>query len=98
MKVIQAKRSMGKTMSLIRMADGRNGYIVCFDDKEARRIVSLAEEMKCNINMPITFEEFRQGRFNPYWCKRFFIDNADMLLRSMGDGADIVAITMAETL
>lgn len=100
MNVITKDRGAGKTTDLIYKASGRKGYIVCLDLREARRVVEVAESMDIEINFPLTFDEFIEGRFSGRGCKELFIDNLDMMLNRLARGAVVntVTLTNEETL
>jgi len=80
MEVIRKPIGAGKTTELIKMANGYNGYIVCRSKDAASYTFALARFLKCEINFPITYDEFLNGKYCGAGCKKFFIDDADELL------------------
>lgn len=74
-ELICGGRCSGKTMMLINKADGFNGYIVCHSQKEASRISSIALDLGCSINFPITYREFLEGAYSPVGVGKVHIDN-----------------------
>lgn len=93
MRTILRGRRFGKTYGLIRLADNKNGCIVCVSRQHAETIVSMANEMDCNINFPITFDEFINHKYYRHGIDKFLIDDADMLLSYLTD-VRIEAITI----
>lgn len=94
MKIIYDKPRTGKTTELIRRCAEKGGYIVCQDSKQCDDIISMAEEMKCNIPYPMTFSEFVNGKYYAKGVKRVYIDNADMLIKSIAKGVEVDSIVM----
>lgn len=87
MKVICGGRRTGRTTKLIEMAaeaEARRevSYIVCLNQKEARRIANQATSMDLNIGFPVTFDEFRHQQLAGQNIQNLFIDNAEFLLQS----------------
>lgn len=91
MKIIHRPRTGGKTTELIKMADGKKGYIVCHSVIEAMRVFTLAEDLGANINMPITHEEFLDGQYHGKGVQLVYIDNVEKLLERIALGRVTVA-------
>lgn len=98
MEIIASGRRTGKTSRLIKLCAeaeerGEIAYIVTFDHAAARAIVDKARAMGVVIRYPMTYEEMKTG----YGYKRqrlsLFIDNAEVLLKRMANGANILAVT-----
>ena len=95
MKVISSGRQTGKTTELVRMAAERGGYIVCHSQRECQRVFRWAIDYGIQIRMPITYDEFLNGRFFGPGCKEFYVDNVDMLLRRLARGVPVVACAIS---
>jgi hypothetical protein len=100
MKIILRPGKTGRTEELIRMcaeAEAREevSYIVCLSQQEATRIFQRSIDLNLNIGFPITFDEFLKGQYFTRNIRNFFIDNADILLRSLTP-VTIQAITLEE--
>ena len=95
MDIIISGKGSGKTTRLIKMADKYNGLIVCINRKDAGRIAEMAIRLGYTINLPITFDEFLSHQYYSQGVKRFFIDNADMLIQHMTNVA-VEAITITQ--
>jgi len=96
MEKILAPHGGGKTTDLIGMADITKNpgyYIVCFDKKEARRILALSIQRKTQINFPITYQEFIEKEYYAKGIDGFLIDNLEDLIQKISD-VKIKAITM----
>ena len=94
MKIILRPERGGKTTELIRCANGKNGYIVCMDRVESHRVMQRAQDIGCDINFPITFDEFLSHRYYSAGIRKFFIDNVDVLLDTISN-VPIDMITMS---
>lgn len=86
MKVILRQRQTGRTQDLILLCSqaekrGEVSYIVCSNQKEARRIFEVAESLESPIAFPITYDEFFNRQYAAMNIHNFFIDNADQLLQ-----------------
>ncbi len=92
-KIIMVKGA-GKTRELLKRSSENGFYIVCSSKNEAEKISRIAQERGLKIPFPITHDEFKAQRFCGRGIKGFLIDNADMLLQSMGGGVEVGAITM----
>ena len=92
MEKIIIKRGAGKTTELIYKANHYNGYIVCRNITEAKRIMKVAADYKCSIHLPITYQDFIDKKYS---AKCLFIDQADDLLKYIAI-ADIETITMSK--
>lgn len=93
MKIIIRGRQTGKTTELINECYDKQGYIVCHDLNECKRIFNLALGMGKNIPMPISYREFLYKRYYGRGIKNFHIDNVDMLLRYIAS-APIETVTI----
>lgn len=99
MKVLAGGRQIGKTTELVRMAgeseaNGEVCYIVVHNHAEACRIASMAKRMELSIGFPLTYNEFLGHRYAGGNIHHFYIDNADLLLRSLTH-VPIAAITLS---
>lgn len=77
MVLVSGARRSGKTSSLIKLADNKNGYIVCHDMKTVDMVARLAVKLGCDINYPMTFEELKTSNYKG----DVFIDNIELCLR-----------------
>lgn len=93
MELIYLGRGEGKTTKLIELSSKDGGYIVCHSMNECRRIAGVARDMGMNIPFPICYGEFMERRYNSQGVKNLYIDNVDMLLRSISM-QEIKAITL----
>jgi len=88
MKIIYKPRQMGKTTELIKLAaKGRYKLIVCHSRREAHRVFQLAMKMKKDkiikqsIPLPITYQEFLDGKYAMGRnIEAFLIDDVDLLI------------------
>lgn len=92
MKIIYDKPRTGKTTELIKRCAENGGYIVCINENSRDDI--MEKEMKVKIPYPLTFGEFLGGRYYPQGVKRVYIDNADMLIKTIAKGVDVDSIVM----
>jgi hypothetical protein len=95
MNIDYRPRQAGKTTDLIKKADKYNGYIVTFNHDNVKRCMEIAKEIKCCINMPLTFREFIEGKYHGKGIDKFHIDNAEYLIQAMTD-VPIENITMSK--
>lgn len=93
MKIIYKGRGEGKTTDLIKLSFERGGYIICKDIDEAHNISFIANELGCDIPLPITYDEFINKRYGK--IKEFYIDNVDNLLLYLTK-SPIHAITLSK--
>jgi hypothetical protein len=98
MKVVVRGRYDGKTSSLIRECAASSEYtlIVCHSDQEARRVFQQARNMRLDIPMPITHQEFLEGRFHKTNVKAFYIDNVDMLIQALSRNVSVRTVTLTD--
>jgi len=94
-------RQSGRTTKLIELAaeaeaNGEFCYIVCHSNSEAYRISRMAKQMEKAIQFPLTYDEFLQRQYHGAHIKKFFIDNADMLLQRLSPVVPIAAMTLYE--
>lgn len=82
-----------KTTELIKLANNNAKIIVCHSKKEAHRIFDYAEKIKCNIHLPITYEEFVNGRYYVPNTQSVLVDNVDMLIKYISR-CEVEAITL----
>ncbi len=94
MKIILRPPRAGKTTELIERCYKHGGYIVCPDSRCACEINRMAKEMDMRIAYPLTFSEFLAKRYNKRGVKRFYIDNADALIRMLAAGVEVDSIVM----
>lgn len=94
MKIIYDKPHTGKTTELIKRCAENGGYIVCMNKFSRDDIMSMAKEIKVKIPYPLTFSEFLRGRYYPQGVKRVYIDNADMLIKTIAKGVEVDSIVM----
>lgn len=83
MKIILSPRQFGKTTRILIKANNYNGYIVCHNHDEIKRISRQAKKMKLKINFPMTFDEFIKKQYYGKGVKKFHIDNAEILLQML---------------
>lgn len=94
MKIILREPRAGKTTELIERCYKNGGYIVCPDGKCAQEISKKAKEMNMRIAYPLTFQEFLSKKYYIPGVRKIYIDNADMLIRSLTAGVEIDSIVM----
>ena len=80
-----------KTTELIERANGTNKLIVCFSREEAMRVFNDAKRMNKKIHLPITFNDFIEGRYSKRNVESILIDNIDICLKNIGN---VETITM----
>lgn len=98
MKAIIKSRGNGKTTDLIKLADNRNGYIICSLRSRADQIMRQAYDMECNINFPISFREFEEGSYHDAGIGKFYIDDADQFLQYLTPvPIEAITITLEES-
>lgn len=96
MKVISSPRRTGKTMSIIEMANETGAIIVVPSQREAARVFRIAKSMGAtNVNFPLTWSEFKDGKFNGKAYDTFLIDQLDGCIQEMANGK-ISAVTVTE--
>lgn len=93
MKVISRPRQAGKTYDLIKFADGKPGYIVVMNQKEARRIFDMAHEMKAKIRFPITYQDMLHNMKASFETE-LYIDNIEFLLWLLSGKHTVKAFTV----
>ena len=73
-----------------------NGYLVVRSRRAAVSAVTLAEWIECNINFPITYDEFSAGSFRGANCSPLWIDDVDELIRYLAErrGAYIGGVSL----
>ena len=98
MKIIITSRQGGKTTKLIEEAKKLKGYnlIICHSRKEALRLWDEIKIKGYSLPLPITFEEFLDGRYYGKNINAFLIDNVDLLVQYISKGVKIHAITLTE--
>lgn len=96
MQIIASARRTGKTSQLIRMAAGRNGYIVVHNTAAVRDVMDLARQMEAVINIPLTLHELeRDGRGAGFARGTpLFFDNVELMLQAMAPRFDVQAMTI----
>lgn len=94
MKIILRQPREGKTTELIERCHKNGGYIVCPDSRCACEINRMAKEMNMRIAYPLTFSEFLSKRYYKKGAKRFYIDNADELIKMLACGVEVDSIVM----
>lgn len=95
MKIIARPRKAGKTTELILEAEKSYSHIICPDHRAANIIWAQAREIGAVIPQPITWDEFREGRYYGEGIESFMIDDADIILQKM-TSVPIKAITVTE--
>lgn len=88
------KITKSKTTELIVLAHDNNKLIVCRNREEAHRIFHKATEMKLNIHLPITYDEFINKRYSERNITSILIDNVDMLVQYISK-VKVEAITLS---
>ena len=102
MKIIARPRRCGKTAELIKLADGRNGFIVVPHAGMAGYVKDLAREMGATINDPVTLDDVVNGSPKLLGLKLgtpLFFDNVEMMLEQLAGGrfkAEAAAIETAD--
>jgi len=96
MNVIIKSRREGKTLELIKRCAEEGGYIVCESYKDADLIKEKATSMGLNIPLPITYNEFIQGRYYGKGISGFHIDNADIFIQHMSKAVEVKSITITK--
>jgi hypothetical protein len=91
MKVFKGKQT-GKTTKLIEMASESGDYIVVANTQRADFVFKKAKEMNKVIHLPITFDEFVQGRYGSM-ITGFLIDDVDQIMQ-MISRVPVNAITL----
>lgn len=84
MDYIYKLRGEGKTTELIKIANNKPYVIVCFSRDSVIHTINLARFMKCNIQKPITYDEFNDNRRRKYFQNdvQFLLDDIDVFLMS----------------
>lgn len=95
MKFIARPRKAGKTTELIREAEKSYSHIICPDYRSANIIWAHALELGVVIPYPITWDEFKTGKYYGAGIDSFMIDDADIILQNMSP-LPIKAITVTE--
>lgn len=57
MKILRKNRGEGKTTELIKKASEERKYIICRDEKRARLIIKIADDLGLYIPFPVTIKE-----------------------------------------
>lgn len=94
MKMIIASRRMGKTTQLIYESAAQHKYIVCRNRQRAMEIFKQAKDLKLDIPLPLTFDDFIGHSYYGKVISGFLIDEAQSLLQQMTD-VPIETITMS---
>jgi hypothetical protein len=97
METIIKPRRGGKTLELIKRVDDHNGYIVCINMIECERVFRFAQKSGFNINMPVTWADFLNGKFRGYRGGMIYFDNIDLMLQN-STGATIGGVTLTKNL
>jgi hypothetical protein len=97
MRVIQYPRRGGKTDALIRQCAKANGYIVVQNRKLAGEVSDRARVLGCDLNFPITFDEFLSGAFDGRGVRELFIDDLDVLVARLARGTKVSAVSVTAT-
>jgi hypothetical protein len=93
MEIIIRPRQGGKTTEALQRAAEHFAYIVVATRQEADELWARAKLLKLDIPMPITWDEFRRGRYYRKGVKGFVIDNLDRCIQS-DHPVPVVAVTM----
>lgn len=81
MKWLLAERQSGKTTELIRRcSDDEYSLIVCPNQSMCKNTYAYAKELGLDIPMPITFDDFVNGKFDRRHVERFYFDELQMSL------------------
>ena len=92
MKILAVGRQQGKTEQAIKWAAEHNAYIVCQNQREARRVFHFAKSKGIDIHFPITHAEFLEGSSGP-GIRAFIVENVDLLIAQMARGIPVVGVT-----
>jgi len=90
MEIIVLPRGKGKTTEAIKRANEEGAYLLVHDLNEARRISSLC------VRLPVTFDEFLDGKMRRSWVRKIVIDNADMFIQRVCESINVEAITLTK--
>lgn len=86
MEIIIRGKQGGKTTDVIKFAAENGLYIVAKDKEECVRISDIAKnELKLNINFPISFNEFVNRNYYGKRIKGFVVDDADLLIQYLSN-------------
>lgn len=88
-KVVLRGRGGGKTIELIKQCADKGGYIVVHSRDAATYVQKAAEELGLKIPFPITYDELMKGQLHGRHCSPLWIDNVDILLRRLTEGASL---------
>ena len=96
MKIINKPRCSGKTIELIHVSDATGARIITSNSMQADFIKQKAEELGCNIPLPLTIKEVK-GRRESSLTIPYLIDDLDCTLDYILKDYfkhDILAVTM----
>jgi DNA-binding LacI/PurR family transcriptional regulator len=79
------KRGAGKTQNAILESSRTNHVIICINDIEKRRILSIAKEMGLEIPQPVTFDDYKRKSYLGRSIRGFIMDNADIFIQSFSN-------------
>lgn len=85
MNIVIGSRASGKTIEIIKACAESGGYIVTRNRDWAYGLIQLANKLGLNIPIPLSYDEFINGRYNSAKCKHFHIDNAEDLLAHISE-------------
>lgn len=97
MQIIASARRTGKTSQLIKMAAGKNGFIVVPHDGMADFVMGLAKEMGVEINRPVTIRDVLNNSSTLAGRKigtPLFFDNVEMMLGRLAPRYTVAAMTV----
>lgn len=94
---IIGERQSGKTTELIRRSAETGAYILVANKSTASLIFKQAKMNDYNIPYPITIDDMLSCTVNKFvWSKGVLIDELDMILSSLFNGAPIRAVTITQ--
>lgn len=94
MIIIAQPRATGKTTALIRLSAEKGYYIVTANLLRANDIREKAFILGLKIPLPITWQEFLDGRFYARGVNGFLVDDAEQLIQYIARGVPVEAITI----
>ena len=94
---IIGERRSGKTTELIRRSAETGAYILVANKSTASLIFKQAKMNDYNIPYPITIDDMLSCTVNKFvWSKGVLIDELDIILSSLFNGAPIHAVTITQ--
>lgn len=95
-KIIYSKPRTGRTVELVRRSALTGAVIVCRDEKWVEDTCNTAKWLGLKIPKPITFKDLLNGNFEKN-DNGICIDDANLLLEEIANGARIRAAVITDT-